>query len=114
MSVKTGTTNDLRDNWTIGYTAHALVVTWVGNNDNTSMSRATSGVSGASPIWNTIMGETLDRAEEGEYSEDDEGHARPLGQLGHVLGEAEIDWAETARTCKPDNKGLVIEFKPKR
>ncbi|MEJ2347606.1 MAG: transglycosylase domain-containing protein [Patescibacteria group bacterium] len=78
VSVKTGTTNDRRDNWTIGYTAHALVVTWVGNNDNTPMSGAVSGVSGASPIWNKVMRETLNKAEDGFYNEEDEGHAWPL------------------------------------
>lgn len=55
VSVKTGTTNDLRDNWTIGYTPDVLVATWVGNNDNTPMSGVASGVTGASPIWNEIM-----------------------------------------------------------
>lgn len=55
VSVKTGTTNDLRDNWTIGYTPDYLVATWVGNNDNSAMSYVTSGVTGASPIWNKIM-----------------------------------------------------------
>lgn len=60
VSVKTGTTNDRRDNWTIGYTADAVVVTWVGNNDNTPMSGAVSGVSGASPIWNKVMKIVLD------------------------------------------------------
>ena len=55
VSVKTGTTNDLKDNWTIGYTPDFLAVTWVGNNDNSSMSYVASGVTGASPIWNDIM-----------------------------------------------------------
>lgn len=55
VSVKTGTTNDLRDNWTVGYTPEFLVATWVGNNDNAPMSRVTSGVTGAAPIWNTLM-----------------------------------------------------------
>jgi penicillin-binding protein 1C len=55
VSVKTGTTNDLKDNWAIGYTPDYLVATWVGNNDNTSMSYVASGVTGASPIWNDIM-----------------------------------------------------------
>lgn len=77
VSVKTGTTNDRRDNWTIGYTAHALAVAWVGNNDNTPMKAAVSGVSGASPIWNTVILEALDKAEEGFYGEDDTGHAWP-------------------------------------
>jgi len=55
VSVKTGTTNDLKDNWTIGYTSDYLTATWVGNNDNSSMSYVASGVTGASPIWNDIM-----------------------------------------------------------
>ncbi|MFZ5376926.1 MAG: transglycosylase domain-containing protein [Patescibacteria group bacterium] len=55
VSVKTGTTNDLKDNWTIGFTPEYLVAVWVGNNDNTPMSNVASGVTGAAPIWNDIM-----------------------------------------------------------
>ncbi|HUV42501.1 MAG TPA: PBP1A family penicillin-binding protein [Patescibacteria group bacterium] len=55
VSVKTGTTNDKRDNWTIGYNPSKLVAVWVGNNDNTPMSYVASGITGASPIWNQIM-----------------------------------------------------------
>ncbi len=60
VAVKTGTTNNLRDNWTIGYTSDILVATWVGNNDNTPMSYVASGITGASPIWNNIIRLTLD------------------------------------------------------
>jgi membrane carboxypeptidase/penicillin-binding protein PbpC len=84
VSVKTGTTNDRRDNWTIGYTEFATVVTWVGNNDNSPMGGAVSGVSGASPIWNEIMREVLDRAEDGTYDEDEEEHAWPRQPSGVV------------------------------
>jgi membrane carboxypeptidase/penicillin-binding protein len=59
VSVKTGTTNDLKDNWTIGYTTDFLVATWVGNNDNSSMSYVVSGVTGASTVWNGIMKKLL-------------------------------------------------------
>ena len=55
VAVKTGTTNDKRDNWTIGYTQDFLVAVWVGNNDNRPMSAVASGITGASPIWNHIM-----------------------------------------------------------
>ena len=55
VSVKTGTTNDKRDNWTVGYSPEIVVTVWVGNNDNTSMSAVASGVTGASPIWNKII-----------------------------------------------------------
>ena len=65
VSVKTGTTDDLRDNWTIGYTPNFLVAVWVGNNDNTPMNRAlVSGVSGAAPIWNQIMTKVLENQED--------------------------------------------------
>ena len=56
VSVKTGTTDDKRDNWTIGYTPNFLTAVWVGNNDNSPMNPwLTSGVSGAAPIWNKVM-----------------------------------------------------------
>lgn len=55
VAVKTGTSNNLRDNWTVGYNQDYLVLTWVGNNDNSPMSRVASGITGASPIWNKIM-----------------------------------------------------------
>lgn len=56
VSVKTGTTNDLKDNWTVGFTPEYLVMTWVGNNDSTPMNRnIVSGVTGAAPIFNDIM-----------------------------------------------------------
>ncbi len=55
VAVKTGTTNDYRDNWTIGYTPSYTVAVWVGNNDNTPMSGLVSGITGAAPIWHKIM-----------------------------------------------------------
>jgi membrane carboxypeptidase/penicillin-binding protein len=61
VSVKTGTTDDLRDNWTIGFTPQILVAVWVGNNDNSPMNRAlVSGVTGAAPIWNKLMKKALE------------------------------------------------------
>ncbi len=60
VAAKTGTTDDKRDNWTAGYTKDRVVVTWVGNNDNTPMSPTlASGVTGAAPIWNRIMREAV-------------------------------------------------------
>ncbi len=66
VSVKTGTTDEKRDNWTIGYTPSYVVGVWVGNNDNSPMNQAiASGVTGASPIWNKIMTRVLkDKSDE--------------------------------------------------
>ena len=60
VAVKTGTTNNLKDNWCIGWTPSYLVAAWVGNNDATPMSWVASGVSGATPIWNRIMTKILE------------------------------------------------------
>ena len=61
VAVKTGTTDSIRDNWTMGYTPKYAVGVWVGNNDNTPMHpNLSSGLTGAAPIWNKIMRTLLD------------------------------------------------------
>jgi len=55
VSVKTGTTNDYRDNWTFGYTPSYLVAAWVGNNDHSPMNGVVTGITGAAPIFHDIM-----------------------------------------------------------
>ncbi|MBI4064777.1 PBP1A family penicillin-binding protein [Candidatus Gottesmanbacteria bacterium] len=60
VAVKTGTTDDKRDNWTIGYTTGVVAGAWVGNNDNSPMHTSlASGVTGAAPIWNRIIREAI-------------------------------------------------------
>ena len=60
VAVKTGTTDDKRDNWTVGYTNSVAVGVWVGNNDNSAMNpQLASGATGAAPIWNRIIREFL-------------------------------------------------------
>lgn len=53
-AVKTGTSSDFRDTWTVGYTPEFTVAVWVGNFDGQPM-RHVSGVAGAAPLWNRIM-----------------------------------------------------------
>lgn len=53
-AVKTGTTSDWRDNWTVGYTRYLVVGVWAGNSDGRPM-RNTSGLTGAAPIWSGFM-----------------------------------------------------------
>ncbi|HEV2339264.1 MAG TPA: PBP1A family penicillin-binding protein [Patescibacteria group bacterium] len=60
VSVKTGTTDSKRDNWTVGYTPDYVVGVWVGNDDNETMNQQlASGITGAAPIWNAIMSTVL-------------------------------------------------------
>jgi 1A family penicillin-binding protein len=65
VSVKTGTTDDKRDNWTNGYTDKHVVIVWVGNNDNAPMSPTlASGITGAAPIWHRIMEDLVKKTPE--------------------------------------------------
>ncbi|NLE76169.1 MAG: hypothetical protein GX605_05385 [Chloroflexi bacterium] len=57
-AVKTGTTNDVRDVWTVGYTPKLVTGVWVGNADNSAMT-GLSGSSGAAPIWQAFMTQAL-------------------------------------------------------
>lgn len=59
VAAKTGTTNDYRDSWTVGYTPDLAVGVWLGNNDNTEMDRV-AGSAGAGPIWNAMMTRALE------------------------------------------------------
>ncbi len=68
VAAKTGTTNDKKDNWTIGWTPNLLTTVWVGNNDNTEMGSLVSGVSGAAPIWNKIMKYELPKLSKVDFS----------------------------------------------
>ncbi len=59
IAAKTGTTNDYRDAWTIGYTPSLVTGVWVGNNDNTKMKKGAAGGTVAAPIWHDYMKEVL-------------------------------------------------------
>lgn len=54
VAAKTGTTNDFRDNWTVGYTPGLVVGVWTGNTDNSEMLNI-SGLTGAAPLWSDYM-----------------------------------------------------------
>lgn len=104
VAVKTGTTNEKRDNYTIGYTTSYVVGVWVGNNDNQPMnSYLASGVSGAAPIWNRAMSLLL-------QGKEDEKFERPAGiivKFDQKCGRREV-FAQGSRIpadlCPKDDK----------
>ena len=76
-AAKTGTTDDFRDAWTVGYTPQLAVGVWVGNSDNSKMKNL-PGLRGAAPIWHAVM----------EYALQDEGvvpFARPDGLVERAV-----------------------------
>lgn len=85
VAVKTGTTDDKRDNWTIGWTPSILVATWVGNNDNSPMGNVASGVTGAAPIWRRIILEALKNKPNEDFQKPDNVVAVTIDALGGGL-----------------------------
>ncbi len=69
VAVKTGTTNNNRDAWTIGYTPSIVVGVWAGNNNNTPMKKGGAAVAG--PIWNKFMNEALKTLPDEKFEQPD-------------------------------------------
>jgi penicillin-binding protein 1C len=96
-AVKTGTTNDFRDNWTIGYTPDVSIGVWVGNADYTPMVN-TTGLTGAAPIWSELM----QTAENQITGDNPTSFSRPAGILDRVIcstsGTEPSEWCSDQRT----------------
>ncbi|MBI2476978.1 hypothetical protein HYV72_02275, partial [Candidatus Uhrbacteria bacterium] len=107
IAAKTGTTNDYRDGWTLGYTPSVAVGVWGGNNDNTAMSRGAGGSTVAAPIWNAVMRRYLE--------------GKPVEAFGEptipVLGKAALDGGvgqgQTVTIDRVSGK-LATEYTPLR
>lgn len=88
VAVKTGTTNDYKDAWTIGYTPNLVVGMWVGNNDNTSMVKKVSGFI-VGPMWHEFVDYAINKLPVQSFtrSEVDESTLKPVLQGSwQVLG----------------------------
>ena len=121
IAVKTGTTQNLRDNWTIGYSPNRLVAVWVGNNDNSPMSYVASGVTGASPIWRKIMDKILENQPVESFSKPEEVKEVEICILTGTLSctgcpnikkEFFLNGTEPAFACSPEKIKEILEKKP--
>jgi penicillin-binding protein 1C len=91
-AAKTGTTNDFRDNWTLGYTPDLAVGVWVGNADYTPM-QDTSGLTGAAPIWAQFMQEGIQQLTGGNPT----GFSKPAGIIERVI--CAVSGTEPSKHC---------------
>jgi membrane peptidoglycan carboxypeptidase len=95
-AAKTGTSNDYRDNWTLGYTPDLAVGVWVGNADYTPMNDV-SGLTGAAPIWSQFMQSAVSLLTGGNPTP----FSRPSGIVDRVI--CEISGTEPSQWC-PDQR----------
>lgn len=71
VAVKTGTTNDYRDAWVVGYTPNLAVGVWAGNNDNTPMEKKVAGFI-AAPLWNAFFKKSFEDLPKENFKKPDE------------------------------------------
>lgn len=102
VAAKTGTTNEFRDGWTIGYTPSLAVGVWAGNNDNRAMVEGADGVNVAAPIWRAFLDKALSN-----YAIEDFPKYNPDDEIGEGEGKTEkpmlagkIEQKEDLKVCK--------------
>jgi penicillin-binding protein 1C len=96
VAAKTGTSNDYRDNWTLGYTPDLAVGVWVGNADYSPM-KDVSGLTGAAPIWAKFMESAVPELTDGNPTP----FNRPSGIVERVI--CEVSGTEPSQWC-PDQR----------
>lgn len=101
-AVKTGTTNDFRDNWTVGYTPDIAVGVWVGNADYTPMVN-TTGLTGAAPIWADFMKIAIQNLTGGKPAP----FNRPAGIVDRAV--CELSGSEPSESCSKQ-RGEIFAF----
>ena len=92
VAAKTGTSNDFRDNWTLGYTPDLVTGVWIGNADYTPMIN-TTGLSGAAPIWSQFMQYAVPRLTGGMAVP----FTRPAGIMDRVV--CQISGSDPSEWC---------------
>ena len=105
VAVKTGTTNDFRDNWTVGYTPDLVVGVWVGNTDYTPMIN-TTGLTGAGPIWAQFMTYGINALTGGNPSP----FVRPPGVVDRVI--CAVSGTEPSDSCPQQRSEFFAADQP--
>jgi len=104
-AVKTGTTNDFRDNWTVGYTSDLVVGAWVGNTDYTPMVN-TTGLTGAGPIWAEFMTYGMNTLRDGSPTP----FTRPTGVVDRVI--CAVSGTEPSEWCPQQRSEIFAADQP--
>jgi len=94
VAAKTGTTNEWRDGWTMGYTPSLAVGVWAGNNDNSIMAQGADGSYVAAPIWRAFMDGALKNYNIEQFPKYEE------EKTGKDILDGEIDLDKEIKVCE--------------
>lgn len=102
VAAKTGTTNDWRDGWTIGFTPSLVTGVWAGNNDNSPMAKGADGVFVAAPIWRAFMQRALAGTPAEKFKAAKPNEAKNPALRGDMGGEETISIDRVTRRRIPN------------
>lgn len=109
IAAKTGTTNNFRDAWTVGYTPSLVAGVWVGNNDNSEMKRGADGSVIAAPIWNEFMKNALKDSPAENFSEPEIKKSEKAIIDGDLIGKTIKINKETGEIANETTPSELIE-----
>ncbi len=114
-AAKTGTTQDFRDGWTVGYTPSLVAGVWTGNNDNSPMNGKSAGAHTAAPIWNAFMKKALEGTPIEQFTNPEPQEPAPNGIIDGKMPEVKGKWVAETQTLYtvdcPINVGQIRTFK---
>ncbi len=100
VAAKTGTTNEFKDGWAMGFTPSLVAGVWVGNNDNTAMKAGADGIVVAAPIWRAFMNQALANTPVEQFPKYEKEDA------GKPILNGDVDKQDNVKVCKiPGSKG---------
>jgi membrane peptidoglycan carboxypeptidase len=102
VAAKTGTTNEFRDGWTMGYSTGIAVGVWSGNNDNSPMKAGADGVNVAAPIWRMFMDYALTRTSAKDFPKYDAEEA--MKDIDRPMLDGELEENEDMKVCEIPGK----------
>ncbi len=118
VAAKTGTAQDFRDGWTLGYTPSIAAGVWTGNNDNSSMKNRSDGVVTAGPIWNEFMRKAVENTPIEHFTAPEPQQPARHGIIGGLLPEVKGKWVPETQTLYtvdcPVETGQIRTFKELR
>lgn len=98
VAAKTGTTNEFRDGWTIGYSTGISIGVWAGNNDNSPMKAGADGVNVAAPIWRMLMDYALTKTPSNDFPKYDKDEA--LKDIDKPMLNGELEEEKDMKVCE--------------
>ncbi|EKD58310.1 MAG: hypothetical protein ACD_56C00150G0009 [uncultured bacterium] len=97
VAAKTGTTNEFRDGWAMGYTPSLVAGVWTGNNDNSSMKIGADAIVVAAPIWRSFMNQVL-----GNYAVEEFPEYKKEEDIEKLVLLGKQDVKENVSVCKKE------------